>query len=80
MLGNGLPQFGIALCRAVLGVAISEGLLTSGDDVRRRREIGLADFHVDDVPTGRLQCPGTDQDLKRAFAAHAADSRCYLHN
>ena len=45
--GDGFAQFGQSLGGAVVGPALVERLLGGFDDVRRGREIGLADFQVD---------------------------------
>ena len=50
-------------------VAVIQRFLGRLDDVLGRREIGLADAEVDDVPALGLQLLGPGQDLKRALGA-----------
>ena len=52
-----------------MGVTIVQGALGGFDDVRRCREIGLADLQMDDVPPLGLELAGLGEHLKRGFGA-----------
>ena len=42
-------------------------------------KVGLPDLHVNDVPALGFERTGSDQDFKRSFADHSADTRGNLH-
>ena len=78
--GDGFAQFGLALGGTVVGPALVERLLGGFDDVRRGREIGLADFQVDHAAALRFQRTGAHQDVEGRFDADAGHSFCELHS
>jgi hypothetical protein len=57
VLRQRLPQFRDAERRRVVDAAVFERAGRGGQHRRRRGEIGLADFHVDDRAAGRFQRP-----------------------
>src|SRR5665647_3133373 len=60
---------------AVLRLAILQRAHARLDDVRRRREIRLADLEVDDVPSLPLECTRACEHLEGAFSAKAIHAR-----
>ncbi len=71
--GDRLAQRGDAARGRVAVVAVAEGPARGLDDVRRRREIGLADTEVDHRAAPRREGLGARQHLERALGAEAGD-------
>ena len=77
--GNHLAQFGQTLGGTVVRPALVERLFGGFRDVRRGREIGLADFEVDHVLPLGFQGAGAHQYFKRQFDPDAGHSLCGFH-
>ena len=69
--GDRLAQRGDAVGRRVAVVVVGERLAAGLDDVRGRREVGLADAEIDDVAALGGQRVGARQHLEGAFGAEA---------
>jgi RNA polymerase sigma-70 factor (ECF subfamily) len=78
--GDGFPQLGIALRRAVMGPALIERFLGCFDDVGRSGEIGFADLQVDHAAALGFERVGAYQDIEGGFDSDAAHSFCEFHS
>src|SRR5262249_22026300 len=64
---DGLPQLGISRGRTVVRPSRMEGVNSSLNDIGRGREIGLADFQVNNIFALPLQIPSPVQNFKCGF-------------
>jgi len=55
-------------------VAVVQGADACLEDVGRCRPVGLAEFEVDHMATGRFEAARRDEHLERAFARKSGDS------
>ena len=77
--GHGLAQRQDAVGRRVAVMAVAQRLDRGLDDVRRGREVRLADAEIDDRPALLLQARRPRQHLEGALGAEPADRRGELH-
>ena len=74
-----LAQLGKALRRAVVRPAVVQRLFGRFDDVRRRGEIGLADFQVHHAAALRFERAGLHQHIEGRFDPDATHPFCQFH-
>jgi hypothetical protein len=77
--GDRFAKFGIALRRAVVRPATVQRLFGRLDDVRRGREVGLADLQVHHAPPLRFQRAGLHQHIEGRLDPDATHPFCQFH-